>query len=297
MRKIEFQFLYAEGSLKEALQLLLGCSGQLLKKFFSSKELARPVHEQQLIQLPIELVNHMMINSIYEGPSIQILKETNDYLAVHKPSGIHSHPHSYNDTNTVLNFLQASNHFSCLQVNRQLYDRGLLFRLDYETSGVLILAKTESFFAKMRSHFDQAMKSKMYLAIVEGAFNQEGEWSHYFMASGPKGAKQKVSSQGVEGSHQGHLKIKNILQAGGKSLLLIELKTGLRHQIRAQLAFLGFPILGDDLYGGSKADRLFLHAWRYEWEEIIEDKNADLFERFFDLNSAFKMCHDMLRIL
>jgi 23S rRNA pseudouridine1911/1915/1917 synthase len=82
-----------------------------------------------------------------------------------------------------------------------------------------------------------------------------------------------------------------------KSLLMIELKTGLRHQIRAQLSYLGFPILGDELYGGNKAERLYLHAWRYEWSEFVEDNHMDLFDRFFDLNRAFQMCHDMLGIL
>lgn len=297
MKKIEFQFLYAEGSLKEALQRLLGCSGQLLKKFFSAKELSYPIQERQLIRLPIDLVNHLMINPNYEGPSIKILKETNDYLAIHKPGGVHSHPHSYNDSDTVLNFLQEENHFSCLSVNNKNYDKGLLFRLDYETSGVLIIAKSETFFEMMRSQFDKIMKRKLYLVIVEGTFNQEGEWTHFFLATGPKGSKQKVYSQRVDGSHQGTLKIKKITESEGKSLLLVELKTGLRHQIRAQLAFLGFPILGDELYGGAKSARLFLHAWRYEWEQIIEDENADLFERFFDLNRAFKMCHDVLRVL
>ena len=80
----------------------------------------------------------------------------------------------------------------------------------------------------------------------------------------------------------------------GVSLVLVNLKTGLRHQIRAQLSFLGFPILGDELYGGRKAERVFLHALRYEFSDIVEDSNAELFNIFFDLNRALQMTHDMI---
>jgi hypothetical protein len=61
MKKIEFQFLNAEGSLKEALQHLLGSSGQLLKKFFSSKELSRGIKEREVLSLPLEIqVPHLL---------------------------------------------------------------------------------------------------------------------------------------------------------------------------------------------------------------------------------------------
>ena len=97
-------------------------------------------------------------------------------------------------------------------------------------------------------------------------------------------------------SDEGSLEVKKIMTTGNNSLVLVNLQSGLRHQIRAQLAALGFPILGDELYGGSRAERLFLHAWRYEWSEIEEDNSADLFDGFFDLNSGLKMAHDMLRV-
>ena len=287
MKRTEVQFLNAEGSLKEALQHLLGCSGQLLKKFFSSKELSREIKEREILSLPLEFVNHLQINPEYNGPEVRILKETDDFLALHKPGGIHSHPLNYNDTNKIAG----------LKVNEHQYDRGLIFRLDFETSGLMIIAKTDGFFEKMRGHFETVMKRKLYLAIVEGEFNQEGEWVHFFQGSGLKGAKQKVSSQREKNSHEGILKVKKIQEQSGKSLLLVELKTGLRHQIRSQLAFLGFPILGDELYGGNKAPRLFLHAWRYEWDQVVEDENADLFDRFFDLHSTFQVSHDVLRAL
>ncbi len=283
MSFVEFQFLNDEGSRKEALQALLGCSGALLKKHFSSSELSRPVLAKDKLRLPLDLVNQMRINPQYAGPKITILEETKDYIAVHKPSLIHCHPLVYSDQDTVLNFLQQEGKLESLHVNFDNYDRGLLFRLDYETSGVLVLAKTQELYDRMRGDFERQMKEKIYLAIVEGDFNKEGKWFHYFKGSGAKGSKQKVSDFESSDTQEGILEVKKLATKDQKSLLMVSLKTGLRHQIRAQLAHLGFPILGDELYGGHKAERLFLHAWKYDWGEMIQDNEADSFSHYFSL--------------
>jgi 23S rRNA-/tRNA-specific pseudouridylate synthase len=133
------------------------------------------------------------------------------------------------------------------------------------------------------------MKRKLYLVIVEGEFDREGKWTHFFRSSGAKGSKQKVSDDFHSEAHEGNLEVKRLLVKEGKSLLVVSLETGLRHQIRAQLAHLGFPIFGDELYGGAIAPRLFLHAWKYEWDETVIDPNADGFEEYFDLSLMEKM--------
>jgi 23S rRNA pseudouridine1911/1915/1917 synthase len=297
MKSVDVQWLATEETFKQAVQGLLGCSGQLLKKYFTSTELKQKIHAKDLSRLPLDLVNHLQVNPVYDGPEVKILSETNNYLAIHKPASIHSHPLKYSDTNTVLNYLASIDHFQCLTVNAENYDRGLLYRLDYETSGVLLLAKNPTLFLELRHNFETQMKRKIYFAVVEGEFNRDGIHSHHFKGAGEKGSKQKVSEKPMLDSREGVFNVKTILKMNNKSLLMIEHKTGLRHQIRSQLSHLGFPILGDELYGGNKAERLFLHAWRYEWSEFVEDNHMDLFDRFFDLNRAFQMCHDMLGVL
>ena len=296
MNFVDYQWLSDFSSTKEALQEVLNCSGQLLKKHYSSKELNRPIRSKDVSRLPLDLVNHMKINPVYDGPKSHILKETDDYLVVHKPSGVHSHPLCYSDQDTLLNYLAEQGRWDVLSVNESSYDRGLIFRLDNETSGLMLVAKTQAFFEEMRVHFKDRMKNKFYWAIVEGDFNREGEWTHYFRGTGVKGAKQKVDTTSHPDADMGVLEVKKVLFENDKSLVLVNLNSGLRHQIRAQLATLGFPILGDELYGGKKAERLFLHALRYEWDKIEEDSKADLFDRFFDLNRGLQMSHDMLSI-
>ncbi len=291
---IEFTWLQDEPSLKEALKVTLGSSGQLIKRYFSSKEQDRAVNAREVYRLPLSFVNHMQINPEYQGPTIEIIAETDDYLVLHKPPAVHCHPLSYEDKDTLLNFLVVQNKWEPLLVNTANYDRGLLYRLDYETSGVIVLIKNDKYLKFMRENFDTTMKRKFYLAIVEGDFEKEGRWTHYFKPTGLKGVKQKVSEFESEESQEGTFSVLKISTNQEKSLLLINLKTGLRHQIRAQLSFLGFPILGDELYGGKKAERLFLHALRYEFSDTVEDTNPELFDLFFDLNSALQMGHDML---
>lgn len=291
---VELTWLHDEPSFKEALKKAFGSSGQQIKKYYSSKEQDRPLKAQTVSRLPINLVNHLMLNPEYEGPEISIILETQDIIVLHKPPFIHCHPQSYSDKNTLLNFLVTKNKWDALKVNVDHYDRGLLYRLDYETSGVIVLVKEEKYLKFMRENFDTTMKRKFYWAVVEGDFDKEGRWSHYFKPTGLKGGKQKVSDLEAEESQEGTLSVLKIIENQGKSLLLVNLKTGLRHQIRAQLSHLGFPILGDELYGGRKAERLFLHALRYEFSETVEDMNAELFDLFFDLNSALEMSHDVL---
>lgn len=293
MEQIEFQWLHDEPSFKDGLKTALGCSGQLIKKHYSSKEQDRRIQARQITKLPLSLVNHLKINPEYQGPKSFIIKETSDWLAVHKPSGVHCHPLTYEDKDTLLNFLVTENKWESLLVNTQNYDRGLLYRLDYETSGLMILAKNETLLKSVRDQFAAQMKRKFYWAIVKGNFDQEGVHTHYFKSSGAKGSKQKVTRDFQSGSDEGTLTVRKVLEHNGYSLVMVNLKTGLRHQIRAQLAELGFPLVGDELYGGIKAKRLFLHALRYEWSEVVEDFEADLFGSFFDLNRAHQMSHDM----
>ena len=295
MEFVEFQWLNDSPSHKSALQEVLNCSGQLLKKHFSSKELSRPIKIRDTSRLPLDLVNHLSINPVFKGPRPYVIKETKNYLVIHKPAGVHSHPLCYSDQDTLINFLAEGGYWESLRVNQLSYDRGLIFRLDFETSGIMLVAKNQQYFEEMRLNFKDKMKRKLYWAIVEGHFDQEGFWTHYFKPTGLKGSKQKVELQTHPDALMGQLEVSSIMTLNDKTLVMVNLSSGLRHQIRAQLAALGFPILGDELYGGQKAERLFLHAWRYEWDEIEEDRQADLFDSFFDLDRALEMSQDMLR--
>ncbi|MBG08795.1 MAG: hypothetical protein CME68_08555 [Halobacteriovoraceae bacterium] len=244
-----------------------------------------------------------MIYPVYEGPEIEVLHEDAKCIILNKSSGIHSHPLKYNEKDNCLSFLRNNNYFEALKVNKNNMDRGLLYRLDYGTSGVLVLVKDEKDYLNIREDFNNLVKEKCYLTIVEGHFESDGEYTSFLRPSLKHGKKMVVSDHRekkfLKETREGKILIKKVHYNSEKkvSLLMIKLKTGLRHQIRAQLSHLGFPILGDELYGGGPSLRIFLHALYYEVPlegMTIKGKamNAYLFEKFFNLDSFFEVIKD-----
>ena len=214
-----------------------------------------------------------MINTIYEDEI---------FLVLDKPANLFVHPLVYDEQNNCLSFLRATVP-SSLAVNRQNYDRGLLYRLDFETSGVLVYVKTEGAYQYLRAHFKLIAKKKTYLCLVEGECHLSGKFAHYFSSKEVKGKRVIVSTNPVSGE-VGELSLTPVSYDPQTltTLMEVELKTGLRHQIRAQLAFLGFPLRGDVFYGGNVASRLYLHALNYQLE--YEKKSYSFTQKPYDFS-------------
>ncbi len=261
-----------------------------LKKSFLNKV----IKEKEEISLPLNLLNKGIINPFFDGEDIDIIFEDEMFWVVNKPNSIHGHPLSYCENDNILSFLRNKNSNVFLGSRDENMERGLLYRLDNVTSGLLIIAKDELLSKKLRDSFKVCAKKKAYIAIVEGEFNLEGRHTHFFKSQGVKGHKVSVNTLG-DGS-EGSLIVTNLAfnEKENLSLIYVELETGLRHQIRAQMAALGFPLLGDELYDGKKERRVYLHALHYQL--IIGDdlkewtcEKAPLFDCFFDVHCCLKM--------
>ncbi len=274
--RISFSSLKDYSSQLEAVLDLFPITKSALKNRLHYKRLKSPLKAKDEFSISIDIANHLMIAPFYKGPSIKIIFEDEKFLVFDKPYKVHGHPQTYSEANTCLNFIRAEYGDRVLQVNDSSYERGLLYRLDFETSGVLCYIKLEDVYKELRENFHNLVKKKFYLAKVQGDFNLEGEHRHLLKAYGPKGSQMRVvETDGVEAL----LEVKKIEydKVADSSLLEIKLMTGHRHQIRVQLAALGFPILGDELYGGPSAKRMFLHAKSYE---IEFDSKLFFFESF-----------------
>jgi 23S rRNA pseudouridine1911/1915/1917 synthase len=274
-------------SLNKFLQDVLGVSRHYSKKFFSPQKFKHIVQVGEELSIPLDLLNRHHINPEYEGPLPNILEENSDWLVLEKPANVHCHPLSYSEKNNCLSFLRAKKNtfWPSLQVNWPAHERGLLYRLDYGTSGVLIYIKNPKLYAQIRAHFPQMCKEKIYYAVVPGEFKKTGHWRHYFIPSGPKGGKMKVLDHSPPGDHgqwgELSVQLEQHFKDRNQSLVKICLQTGLRHQVRAQLAFLGSPILGDHLYGGPTSGRIYLHAGCYAFELLGKTYRYRSDHRFF----------------
>lgn len=223
------------------------------------------------------------------GCKLRVLHEDDELLAFEKPSGMPSLPHSSHETGTVVNHAIA--HAPALtDVFIDSLEPGLLHRLDTGTSGALLFAKTEAAFARWREAWKTPQVVKVYRALVHAAEippehaadptyvppPEPTKWRLPLTIAHPIGhdAKSKKrmrvvdsdkEARRVRGTPQPALTRVTAVRAlsDGRYDLTIEIETGVMHQIRAHLSYLGFPILGDTRYGREVSEsRLWLHAWK-----------------------------------
>lgn len=294
---ISISFLYEYDQLLDALVVGLGIKKSAIKKSpLSRKTLSIKVMSKSCFEIPVDIINRNMINGDYEGEEIKILHHDENFIVLNKPPFVHCHPLKYSESNNCLSFLRSKGFQKYLEINDDDYDRGLLNRLDFETSGVLIYVLNQELYEKLRKDFNKLVKVKTYLAIVHGNYKLKDTQIHFLRPSLEKGKKMKEAPSEIKGSLRCNLQAQNILYLQEKdvSLVQIQLFTGVRHQIRAQLSLLGHPIVGDILYGGQKDSRIYLHAYEYQMEIVnrsysFKSMNAYLFNNFFDPNCCFKM--------
>ncbi len=145
-------------------------------------------------------------------------------------------------------------------------DWGAVHRLDRETSGLVVFARNEETYRRLREMFSKNEVEKEYTALAEGRLEKAGQIA-WPIGPDPKSAKRVKVYKNVSEARRNKAQEATTLYfpsplAGEGSRVRVLIKTGRRHQIRAHLAAIGHPIIGDSLYGGPSADRLHLHASR-----------------------------------
>ena len=262
----DYCLLESTSSIEEFLKKQFGASSNRLKKHFTKKFLNRSMQARGIFALPLNFINDGLINPIYLGDNIEVIAEDDQFFIFTKNPNQFVHPLSYDESDNCLSFLRQTRP-ELLLVNQSNYDRGLLYRLDYETSGVMIYVKKENLYKELRENFSAVAKEKIYLCWVQGEMKLKGVFKHAFSSSEQKGKRIKVTEEeGVGMIGEFAIEPKEFDRSINKTLVEVKLKTGLRHQIRAQMAHLGYPLVGDTFYGGPKANRLYLHALTYALE-------------------------------
>lgn len=187
---------------------------------------------------------------------LEVLYEDDDCVVISKPIGLLSHSKgAFNPEPTVATWLRGR--LKSMQGERA----GIVHRLDRATSGVMICAKTEDAHKWLQKQFSQRRVKKTYVAVVSGVMNPLEAIIDMPIERNPKApATFRVGNNGK--SAKTHY---NTLKHNTKySLLELKPETGRTHQLRVHLATQKHPIVGDYLYNGEQADRLFLHANKLE---------------------------------
>jgi 23S rRNA pseudouridine1911/1915/1917 synthase len=180
-----------------------------------------------------------------EDLPLDIVHEDRTLLIVNKPVGLVVHPGSGNYSGTLLNGLLA--HCAALA---ELPRAGIVHRLDKDTSGLLVVAKTLAAHQSLVAQLQERSVSRHYDAVVQGVLTAGGTVDAPIGRHPVQRQKRAVTEGGASDARDAvtHYRVKNRFRS--HTHLQLQLETGRTHQIRVHMAHLGFPIVGDQVYGG-----------------------------------------------
>jgi len=198
-------------------------------------------------QIEVELTPPPSTAFLPEDIPLDIVFEDDDLIVVNKPAGMVVHPAAGADSGTLANALAF--HFTQLSNTAGAVRPGIVHRLDKGTSGLLVVAKTESAHEHLSDQFREREVFKSYLALVHGQVDQKSGEINQPLARDPS---NRIRMAVVRGGRPA-LSLYRVRQYFERFTLLdVELKTGRTHQIRVHLAWLKYPVVGDKVYGGGR---------------------------------------------
>jgi 23S rRNA pseudouridine1911/1915/1917 synthase len=203
------------------------------------------------------------------------LFEDADIIAVNKPAGMTVHAGAGNPSGTMVNALLGRGQ-SLSQLGDALRP-GIVHRLDKETSGVILVAKTDAAHARLGESFRQRTVNKTYIALVQGSFESDSGRIELAIGRDPlkriRMATEQRTWRGakISNSREARTDWRTLLRIDATTLLEVQLHTGRTHQIRVHFSALRHPVVGDTLYGAAAQLRVddialpplgrnFLHA-------------------------------------
>lgn len=196
---------------------------------------------------------------------LEVIHENNNYLVINKHAGLISEVSPFEE-DTVEN--QVINH---LQQKKTKPYHGVIHRLDRVTSGVMVFAKKKSSLVAFNALFSERKVQKTYLAIVANKPPKEQRTLINFLVKNKKEKRADVEKVKSKYALESQLSYKLIGKNEKGYLLEVKPSTGRFHQIRAQLAHIGLPIIGDEKYGSDQKYyplSICLHAWKLSYPDL-----------------------------
>ena len=294
---------------EENIVVLSEEAGSRIDKFLSERlELTR-TRIQQLIKDENILVNEKKTKPAYkieendtikvvipeletveikpENIDIEIIYEDNDLAVINKKAGIVVHPANGHYSGTLVNAILY--HIKDLSgINGEIRP-GIVHRLDKDTSGLLIIAKNDKSHLKLSQMFHDKTVKKTYLAILKGKLNKK---SGRIVTQIGRDKNDRKKMTVINDLNSGKTAITNyevISQTEKFTLVKVHIETGRTHQIRVHMKHLGYPILGDSVYGRTDAEkRQMLHAYKLEFQHPITEENLEFIAKLpEDFKKAF----------
>lgn len=216
-----------------------------------------PVHAGETIQLDLSAADPT--NYVHQVHPLDIIYEDQQVLVVNKPAGIKPHPNQPGEVDTLMNWVAAY-----LAPNPAY----ITHRLDMLTSGLTLIAKDPLTQSLINQQLATKTMAREYVALVSGDILDSGVIDAPIGHDPEDKRKRMVRADGDHAVTHYHVIERN----GDIARVWLTLETGRTHQLRVHLASIGFPILGDPLYGDEHvAPRLMLHAAKLSWVKPLSE--------------------------
>lgn len=229
-------------------------------------------------EIEVELTEEIVEGFAPEDISLEIVYEDEFLAVINKPAGMVVHPGAGVPNGTLANAIAHHFNFGKAEIEKpktQNSNRiGIVHRLDKDTSGLIVVAKSDEVHEKLSEQFRNREVYKSYVALVHGEIETENGTIDQPIAR----EKHNRTKMAVRAHGRNALSLWSVRERFEKfTLLKVEIKTGRTHQIRVHLAHLNHPIVGDELYNAGrdktvrnlnirhaieKLNRFFLHAER-----------------------------------
>ncbi len=203
-----------------------------------------------------------------ENMMLSILYEDDSIIVINKPAGIIVHPAQKVVSGTVVNFLLY--HCKTLSDLNGAMRPGIVHRLDKDTSGAIIATKDNIAHANLADQFKNRKVKKTYVAVVKGIISKDkGEIDRPIARCVSNRTKMAIA---YVGGKRALTKFDVIERYHKNTLINAYPRTGRTHQIRVHMAYFGYPILGDKVYGESGDNRQALHAYKISFFHPVSGK-------------------------
>ncbi len=205
-----------------------------------------------------------------ELPPLDIVYEDEHLLVVNKASGVVVHPAPGHASGTLVDALRA--HVPGLEGGEDATRPGIVHRLDKDTSGLLVVAKTGPAHVALSEQMRERSMVKRYLALVEGQMPVPEGAIDAPVGRDPRQRQRMGIVATNHGGREARTRFRVLREGRGRSLVELQLETGRTHQIRVHLAAVKHPVVGDETYGKAQPPmppRMVLHAAHLEFAHPI----------------------------
>ncbi len=226
-------------------------------------------------QIDVEPADPPPLHATPEEIPLAVLYEDDDVVAIDKPAGMAVHAGAGIHSGTLVNALL--HRFESLSGVGGALRPGIVHRLDRFTSGVLLVAKHDAAHQRLAAQFSGRQVEKVYLALAQGVVKQETGRIDRPIARDPV-RRTRMTARLDEG-RAAWSEYRVLARSARATLLEVRIGTGRTHQIRAHLASIGHPVVGDTLYGAagdSGLGRYFLHAHRIRFHRPADGSEVEV---------------------